>query len=171
MAACRSIWLCLVVLCCTFSLDAHAAFGEQVYITFEPERGAAAVFTGGQAAPLWLDENDFPGVVRAARDVQADIERVTKVRPELALQSRPQGRVVIIAGTIGKSRVIDGLVAARKLDVNDVRGKWESFVIQTLDRPLAGIERAIVIAGSDKRGTIYGLYDLSTQMGVSPWYW
>src|SRR5262249_36951671 len=70
-----------------------------------------------------------------------------------------------------RSRLIDDLVSRHKLDVGDVRGKWESFVIDVVDKPFDGVDRALVIAGSDKRGTIYGLYDLSTQMGVSPWYW
>src|SRR5690606_40437658 len=73
--------------------------------------------------------------------------------------------------TIGKSTLIDELVAAGKLDVSDVRGKWESFVVQVLARPYPGVEQAVVVAGSDKRGTIYGLYDISTQSGVSPGYW
>jgi hypothetical protein len=171
MLACRSTWLACVILCFVISADANAAFGERTYVTFKSERGAVALFDGSEAAALWLDQNDFPGVIRAARDIQSDIERVTHTRPELTMQAQPKGKALIIAGTIGKSRVIDELIAARKLDVKDVRGKWESFVIQTVERPMTGVERAVVIAGSDKRGTIYGLYDLSTQMGVSPWYW
>ena len=53
---------------------------------------------------------------------------------------------------------------AGKLDVDGVRGQWESFVIETVDGSL-------VVAGSDKRGTIYGIYDISEKIGVSPWYW
>lgn len=166
-----STWLACWIMWFGLSASAHAAFGERSYIAFAPERAAASLYANGQAAPLWLDQNDYAGVLRAARDVQADIERVTRTRPALATQVQPQAKVLIIAGTIGNSRPIDDLIAARKLDVNDVRGKWESFVIQTLERPFPNVERAVVIAGSDKRGTIYGLYDLSTQMGVSPWYW
>lgn len=77
----------------------------------------------------------------------------------------------IIVGTLGKSAAIDQLVAASRLDVTDLRGKWESFVIATVPAPLPGVKQALVIAGSDKRGTIYGIYELSEQLGVSPWYW
>src|SRR5690606_10812760 len=71
----------------------------------------------------------------------------------------------IIVGTIGKSPIIDRLIAQKKLDVSEVKDQWESFTIQTVDGNL-------IIAGSDKRGTIYGVYDLSENMGVSPWhYW
>ena len=52
-----------------------------------------------------------------------------------------------------------------------IRDRWESSVIQVVARPLPGVERALVIAGSDKRGTIFGVYDVSEQIGVSPWYW
>jgi hypothetical protein len=166
-----SILACFLALACLLGSRANAAFGEPAYIAFAAERNAVAVFANGRATPMWVDESDYAGVIRAARDVQADVERVTGVRPELSRGNQPQASVAIIAGTIGKSRQIDDLIARRKLDVSDVRGQWESFVVQVVDQPSAGIERAVVIAGSDKRGTIYGLYDLSTQIGVSPWYW
>ena len=50
-------------------------------------------------------------------------------------------------------------------------GRWEAYVRQTVDHPLPNVDRALVIAGSDKRGTIYGIYEISQQIGVSPWYW
>ncbi|KAI0509142.1 hypothetical protein F5B22DRAFT_618619 [Xylaria bambusicola] len=78
---------------------------------------------------------------------------------------------VIIAGTLGRSRIIDDLVKAGKLKVTEIQGKWESFVTQIVEDPIRGCPRAVVIAGSDPRGTIFGLYDVSEQIGVSPWYW
>jgi hypothetical protein len=72
---------------------------------------------------------------------------------------------------VGKSPVIDQLIRAKKIDASGILGKWESFFIQTVADPLPGVSSALVIAGSDKRGTIYGIYDLSEQIGVSPWYW
>ncbi|KAI3319591.1 glycoside hydrolase family 115 protein [Xylariaceae sp. AK1471] len=78
---------------------------------------------------------------------------------------------VIIAGTIGHSKLIDDLVSAGKLDVSEIKGKWESFVTQIVESPVRGCPQAVVIAGSDPRGAIFGLYDISEQIGVSPWYW
>ncbi|KAI0473912.1 hypothetical protein GGR56DRAFT_556660 [Xylariaceae sp. FL0804] len=78
---------------------------------------------------------------------------------------------VIIAGTLNHSWVVDDLVANGKLDVSDIAGQWESFVTQVVADPLPGCARALVIAGSDPRGAIFGLYDVSEQIGVSPWYW
>jgi hypothetical protein len=77
---------------------------------------------------------------------------------------------VVIAGTIGHSKVIDELISAGKLDVSGVKGKWESFVSSLVKDPISGSAQALVIAGSDPRGTIYGIYDVSEQIGVSPWY-
>lgn len=120
------------------------------------------------SASLSVSTNDWPGVRRAAGDLQADIERVTGQKP--ALSNAAQGETVII-GTVGRSELIDALIAAGKLDVTPICGRWEAFVITTIEQPMPGIARALVIAGSDKRGTIYGIYELSQQIGVSPWYW
>ncbi|HLT92123.1 MAG TPA: glycosyl hydrolase 115 family protein [Woeseiaceae bacterium] len=154
------------------AVPARALIGEEPYVSFTPVEKAAALVEGGIAAPLWLDRNDHPGVLRAARDLQTDIERVSGIRPTLdTTATAPRGKVIVIAGTAGRSRVIDDLVAAGKLDVAGITGKWESFLVEVIERPASGIDRAIVIAGSDPRGTIFGLYDLSRQIGVSPWYW
>ncbi len=80
------------------------------------------------------------------------------------------GSVVIIAGTIGHSTVIDKLISSKAIDVSGTKGKWESFTSQVVKNPVPGCSKALVIAGSDPRGTIYGIYDISEQIGVSPWY-
>lgn len=82
-----------------------------------------------------------------------------------------KAKTVIIAGTIGKSDVIDALVASGKLDVKPIKGQWEAFISQVISNPLPGVDRALVIAGADLRGAVFGLYDVSEQIGVSPWYW
>ena len=88
------------------------------------------------------------------------------VEPTATPTTEPDTEYVdIVVGTIGKSAEIDALVSEGKLKVDDINGKWEAFTIQNVDGD-------IVIAGSDKRGTIYGIYDLSEKIGVSPWhYW
>ncbi|KAI1105587.1 glycoside hydrolase family 115 protein [Jackrogersella minutella] len=78
---------------------------------------------------------------------------------------------VIIVGTLGHSMVIDDLVTTGKLNAADIEGKWESFTTRIVQDPVPGCSKAIVIAGSDARGTIFGIYDISEQIGVSPWYW
>jgi beta-xylosidase len=124
--------------------------------------------SGGHAAPLVVSDADWPGVQRAAHDLQSDIQKVSGVRPVMA--AAPRGTVVII-GTLGKSPLIDRLVHDAKVDTTGITGRWETYVRQVIDHPMHGVDRALVIAGSDKRGTIYGIYDLSQLIGVSPWYW
>jgi hypothetical protein len=137
------------------------------------EKKAGKAFTlvsSGKAVPLYISDADYPGVIRAAKDLQQDIGRVSDVTPTLVVNEFSGGDAIIV-GTIGKSKLIDQLVASKKLNVKDVAGKWETFVIQVIDNPVKGIPRALVIAGSDKRGTIFGIYDVSRQIGVSPWHW
>jgi hypothetical protein len=121
-------------------------------------------------AVLCFDRRDFKGVIRAIDDLQADVKRVTghetNISSEPVLPNLP-----VIIGTIGKNKHIDELIKSKKINVNDLKNKWESFVIATIEKPFPGVEQALVIAGSDKRGTIYGIYELSRQLGVSPWYW
>ncbi|WP_460502178.1 glycosyl hydrolase 115 family protein, partial [Hymenobacter agri] len=133
-------------------------------------KGAFTLAAAGKTAPIYVSAADWPGVLRAAHDLQADVQRVTKLTPGFSTE-KPGGKEVVLIGTLGKSPLIDALVKAKKLNVAGVAGKWEVFVRQVVENPMPGVARALVIAGSDKRGTIYGIYDLSQQIGVSPWYW
>ena len=116
----------------------------------------------GKVSPIIVDSRDWKGVSRAANDLADDIRKVTGTKAEVAMGQIKKGSIIV--GTIGKSRLIDGLIARHKIDVSKVRGQWESYLIDLVDDNL-------VIAGSDKRGTIYGIYEISKQIGVSPWYW
>jgi len=141
------------------------------YISAKKTTGSFPLVAGGKAAALYASESDWPGVLRATRDVQADINHVTGHEPAM-LTDKPQSQQpVVLIGTVGHSPLIDELVKAGKLDVSNLAGRWETFVVQTIANPMPGVASALVVAGSDKRGTIYGLYDLSQQMGVSPWTW
>ncbi len=131
---------------------------------------AFPVVARGKTTELWHDAADYKGVIRAIGDLQADVERVTDRKPMIDTNKTASTKPIII-GTLGHSSLIDALIANGKLDDSDLKGKWESFVIATVDDPVPGVEQALVIAGSDKRGTIYGIYELSEQLGVSPWYW
>jgi len=141
------------------------------YISAKKATGSFPLVAGGKAAALYVSESDWPGVLRTMRDVQADIKRVTGREPQLLTDAPTSKEPVVLVGTLGHSPLIDKLVQTGKLDVSNLAGRWETFVVQAIDNPLPGVARALVVAGSDKRGTIYGLYDLSEQMGVSPWYW
>ena len=144
------------------------------YPTYVSEQNGAGYFgvsSGGKSTPMLMDSDDDLGVSLAFKNLQEDIAKVSGSRPELHFDRISESNQVIIAGTLGKSKLIDDLVARKLLDANVLKGKWEKFLITTVQHPMPGVERALVIAGSDRRGTIYGIYDLSEQIGVSPWYW
>ncbi len=162
----------VIVLCLLGSPLLHAVtIGEDRYVDSAYHPGDFTIVTRNAAATLLVDSADFPGVVRAANDLQADIERVTNHTTAVAHDEDNLGSNVIVVGTVGKSKVIDQLIRDHKIDVTAIAGKWESFLIQVVPKPLPGVASALIIAGSDKRGTIYGIYDFSDQIGVSPWYW
>lgn len=138
------------------------------YVETVPSKKSFPIVEKNAAANLFVDTNDFPGVIIAANNLSKDISRVTGVVP-VNDESNPGANPIII-GTLGKSEIIDRLVREKKIDVSPIAGKWESFLIQVVPKPLPGIQKALVICGSDKRGTIYGIYDLSENIGVSPWY-
>ena len=136
-----------------------------------PPRDPFNVVTAGAAVDIYVDAADFPAVVRAVGDLRADVQRVSGTAPVIKSATTGLSATAIMVGTLGKSSAIDALVAAGKLDTMGVAGKWESAVIQAVANPVPGVTRALVIAGSDRRGTVYGIYELSQRIGVSPWYW
>ncbi|HAY05533.1 MAG TPA: glycosyl hydrolase, partial [Hyphomonas sp.] len=126
--------------------------------------GAFPLIAGEVPVAVMADAADWPGVLRAASNLTTDLS-------ELARGEAAAGEFAIIAGTLGRSAVIDRLVAEGRLDVSAIDGVWEGYVQAIVEAPAEGISRALVIAGADKRGTIYGIYDLSERAGVSPWKW
>lgn len=168
------------------------AIDDHSYVSPKKGKGYFPLSTGGKPAHLFVSEADYPGVVLAAKNLQSDLKMVTGISPLLAmkglfsiassgtgsttlatgsLSGSSTSKTVVIIGTLGKSPEIDQLVKDKKINVSGITGKWETFIIQTVTNPSPGIDQALVIAGSDKRGTIYGIYDLSAKIGVSPWYW
>ncbi|WP_240670333.1 glycosyl hydrolase 115 family protein [Actinoplanes solisilvae] len=142
------------------------------YVSTQPGPGRFPLVAGGKAAPIVVSAADYAGVIRVVDDLRSDLKKVTGVEPVVGHDTVPAGRDPVIVGTIGKSPLIDRIIARGKLDVRGVRGKWETTVEQVVDEPLPGVRRAFVIAGSDQRGSIYGAYDLSRNIGVSPWqFW
>lgn len=124
----------------------------------------------GAAPTIFISAGDAPVVDIAARAFAGDVERVSGVKPVVSTEA-PSGKLAILAGTIGGSPLIDGLIAARRIDVGKVSGQMEAYTIAVVDNPMPGVARALVVAGADRRGTAYGIFKLSEQIGVSPWVW
>jgi hypothetical protein len=161
--------LLFVFLFCCSSLFAFT-LGETPYVEYVASPGSFSIAHKGHASQIYVDANDDPGVIRAVHDLQSDIHRVTLLTPVIT-HGAPFPANVTLIGTIGSSTIIDQLIQNKKIDVDAIRGKWESNLIQVVSNPLPGVASALVIVGSDKRGTIFGIYDVSEQIGVSPWYW
>ncbi|MCJ1309382.1 hypothetical protein MMC25_003041 [Agyrium rufum] len=156
-----------------------SGLGQKASLTFSPMKGAIQLSGGKMTPQIILDSADWAGVIRTANDLSHDFGRITGINATVLTMGSskgPQptiksGNPVIIAGTIGKSSLIDSMISSKKIDVSKVKGQWEAFMSQVVQDPMTGVASALVIAGSDKRGSIYGMYDVSEQMGVSPWYW
>ncbi len=123
-----------------------------------------------QEGAFFLSEKEaYSGVRRIADKVMKDIELVVGVRPTSAEKTDRLASFAVIYGTLGRSPMLDRLADRGLIDLEAIRGKNEVYLFQTIDAPVNGVDKALVIAGSDKRGTIYGLFHLSELLGVSPY--
>ena len=123
------------------------------------------LLNAGNQVNIYMDANDCKGVSYAAHALVKDIQKVSGSQACITsvAKSETGKKPTILVGTIGHSAAIDQLIKQRRIDSKQLKGKREKFIITVVDGQL-------VIAGSDRRGTIYGIYELSQQMGVSPWY-
>lgn len=140
------------------------------YVSTKPAPGSFALAISGKPAPIFVGADEHEGVMMALKNFQADVKAVTGAEPMLSTD-KISGKQVMIVGTIGKSSLIDKLVKDKKVNLAGLAGKNEMYISQVVKNPMPGVESALIIAGSDKRGTIYGIYDLSKEIGVSPWYY
>jgi hypothetical protein len=140
------------------------------FVSFVESKGDFPLVKDGHAAAIYVDQAEPQGLKLAVVNLQSDIQKVSNaISPLVAALANEQP--LIIVGTLQSSGLIKQLVAAGKIDVSSIKGQWEAFHIQTVSKPFANVEQALVIAGSDMRGAIFGVYDLSEKIGVSPWYW
>jgi hypothetical protein len=120
---------------------------------------------------VYIDTADFISVKNTARLFTEDIERVTGKKPVIVSSGEKLPEYVIVIGTIDKNQLIKELVGSKKLNIDSIKNQWERFTIKTIEKPFKGVKQALVIAGSDRRGTSYGVFTVSESIGVSPWYW
>ena len=134
------------------------------------------IFENNTLVQLYIEKEAYEGVKRIGVRVACDIGLVTSVEPEILTtpQQCKSDRVVIFA-TLGRSPFLQVLETAGKWSSAQIQGKREVYQIQVIHMPFgntASVKEALVIAGSDKRGTIYGMFCLSKLCGVSPLiYW
>jgi glycosyl hydrolase family 115 (putative glucuronidase)/glycosyl hydrolase family 115 len=150
----------------------------QDFISDKKEAGSFLLCSSSQPTTICIDKDDDWLVQKAASLLQIDIEKVTGNKPELVNDFKEAKGNVIVIGSIEKSSLIKQLTQQETINVSLLKNKWESFLIQSFQSakpqgaktPLSWAG-GLVIAGSDKRGTAYGVFELSQQLGVSPWYW
>lgn len=142
----------------------------QSIVHSQPGTGRYALTGAGLAISVFVDQNDFTIVKKAATHLQQDLASITGKMPMLSFK-KPTGKQVIIIGSTERSSLIADLVHSRKLRLDSIAGKWEAFQIQTVAHPFPGVATALVITGNDRRGPAYGAFELSKQSGLSPWYW
>lgn len=154
--------LLFVILCLNVQAIDHKGI---TFTQLVPER--FTLVEKGTPNTILVDEQEDIGVMIAAKNLQNDFEKVTGKAAELLFE--PGVKRMIIVGTL-QSRYIKALAKSKKIDVSGLNGKREKYLLTVVPAPLKGVDEALVIVGSDKRGTIYGIYELSEQIGVSPWY-
>lgn len=141
--------------------------------TEEPGR-EYVIASKGKAQQLVLDAGakDYKGLKLVAECFQSDVKLVSDADLDIVTDTSKMTGIPIIAGSIGNNQLIDTMIQNKKLDVSKIKDKWETYKIQFVQNPVEGVEEALVVAGSDKRGTMYGIFHISELMGVSPWvYW
>jgi hypothetical protein len=141
------------------------------YVSTRPSAGSFPLAVDGSVPSIVVSDADYAGVQRVVTDLAADLQRVTGTAPKVVTADKvPAGtKRVVIVGTLGHSPLLDTVKS--KIHTDTVAGKWETSIEQVVDKPLPGVDQALVIAGGDQRGTIYGAYDVSRGIGVSPYYW
>jgi hypothetical protein len=124
-------------------------------------------YSAKNPCPFIVEGGAFEGVKRISKKIAADFEKVCGSLPNITEKCENSGNAVVFA-TIGKSPLLDTLASAGKFDPSLIRGKREVYQIKLIDNPFSGVSKALLICGSDKRGTIYGMFALSEYIGVSP---
>lgn len=160
-----------IFMVCTMLLVKSAIAQNKLVVTNTATESSFTIATKKVAASVYIDSADAQVVTVAATAFAKDVELVTDVKPTLSFSKKNIGNLPIIIGSLRNNSIIKKLVANKQLDVSSIVGKWESFIIAVVNNPFPNVPKALVIAGSDARGTAFGVFEVSKQIGVSPWYW
>ncbi|MFV0365612.1 MAG: glycosyl hydrolase 115 family protein [Mangrovibacterium sp.] len=172
----RGLWVYIVALLLLLSACGVSETARTIdsvidanYISFDAASSCFALAKQGENTVIYLDESEFSGVAKVAQWFANDVQKVSGA--DVQLTSSLESKTNIIVGTLGQNELINRLVKEGKLDVSAIAGQWEASLIQVIDNPTSSTDRALVIVGSDKRGTMFAMLDISRKIGVSPWYW
>lgn len=158
----------ILMLIFSFGLKVKSA---QPFIVTEKNSDVLIIKEKSGNFSLFVDQSMDKGIVKAVNNLQSDFQKVTGGSPNILNRFSNSKNPLIIIGTVGTNSVIDDLIKLKKINEKYLKDKKEKFIIQNI-KDFNGVSEVMVIAGSDKRGTIYGIYEFSRQIGISPWhYW
>ncbi len=164
--------LCFLISFLSVYLSVCPLFAAERFVFFQKNDSTFPLFTAESPSFSILCDSleEHQGVLMALNNLQNDFEKVCAMRPPVVAKAGSGIRIIV--GSADRSPLIKQLIKKRQIDGKLLAGKAEAYIITTLRSPLKGIDGdVLLVAGSDKRGTIYGVYELSRQIGVSPWYW
>lgn len=161
----RNVILATVLLFVAHTVHAQVSLSKSSSKTNELE------LVNKRKATIYYDDQDYEVVKKTAQLLSDDIFLVTGQTLAVEPLASKMSSNCIIVGTLGKNKLIDKLVESKKIDVSQLAGKWESYLVQIVRNPSPGVSKALVVVGSDRRGTAYGMFSISEAIGVSAWYW
>lgn len=163
------IGLCVVVM--SFTVNGVFACATPASHCDYTHEASFPLIEKSKPAQIIVEKTNDVAVQRVAKSFAEDLKRVSG---HVAVVSHDKKRIkksAIVIGVVGQSPLIDELIDQGKLDVTELKDQWEAFKIVVVKNPWPKVEQVLLIVGSDRRGAIFGAYDISEKMGVSPWYW
>jgi len=161
----------LALACCMLLSAPVLGCSEPVSVCAHDGAGSFPLISHGVPASVFVETKADPAVQHAAAELAADLRSVSSGKAGLVGAVSAAHGPIVLVGTLGQSPVIDQLVQSGKIKARDLVGSWEAYRQVVVDHPFPGVSRALVVIGADRRGTVFGIYDISRKMGVSPWHW
>ena len=149
------------------SLMSLQSYATEKFISFESKADGMAIINDSKPLAIAIDKNDNEAIAIATKNLSGDFYRVCGDSAQIV--NTPTNNCIIV-GSLNSS-LIKPLLKSGKISQKELEGKNEKYILSVIEKPMPGVDKALVIAGSDRRGCVYGIYELSRQMGVSPWYW
>ncbi len=160
----------LLAITCCFALTAEAC-DKPASVCLQSTEGSFPLIVRGKPVPVIVEKSADPAVLRVAESFADDLKRVSGKKPRLYKSPVKIKKSSVLIGVLGQSAFIDELVESGKLNTDGLSGQWEAYQISVVKNPWPKVDELLVVVGSDRRGAIYGAYDISEKIGVSPWYW
>lgn len=165
------LWLGWLILAVSAAPNAAQACEREVSVCGRRAPSSFRLIADGRGAPVVVDAAANVAVRDAATAFARDLATVGGGAPSPVRTAPVAGGDMILIGVLGQSPLVDRLVANGRIAVADLAGRWEAYRQLVVDDPFPGVRRALVVVGADRRGAVFGAYDLSEKAGVSPWAW